>query len=263
MKKVNLSAVTTSIGAPVKHGTIDHLQSAYTEAIESILRAAIGSEYDPTKGYILHGCEATGSDPGSRTISAGAIFFNGEVYQVPEASFTTSGSDVAVGTITTSHFTGTSADPVKFTDNNVRYIHDIRQIVFSADLAGSGDVNFDDLLPVYPGLPMFNLTGTGDATITGVYPDLNVGVKVPFAKGRTATINPGTGGSTQSVVLSPAAANTNYIVLLTLEAQTSDYDNNTVILSYTNKTVNGFDILLRETGDFTQSVKVAWALFML
>lgn len=145
MKKLDLSAVTTTIGMPQKSGALTHIQSAYQEAIDRAVRAIIGgSLYDPAVAYILHGCEATGTDPGARTISAGAVFFNGEVYLVDAASFTTAGSEVAVGTITTTYYADTIADPVQFTDGVNRNVHQIRKVVFDAGLIGSGDFDFDD-----------------------------------------------------------------------------------------------------------------------
>lgn len=144
MKKINLSAVSTTNGFPVKSGSIDHLQSAYTETISHTVRQIVGSSYSTSIAYILWGCTATGTDPGARTISEGAIFFNGEVYKVPSASFTTTGLQVAVGTIATTYFSATNADPVAFTDGVNRNVHEIRQIVFSNGLSGSGDFNFAD-----------------------------------------------------------------------------------------------------------------------
>jgi hypothetical protein len=105
MKKLTLAAVSSTNGFPVKSGTFAHIQSAYQEALSSAVQSIIfGSLYDPAKAYILHGCVATGTDPGARTFTAGAIFFNGEIYQVDAATFTTTGSQVAVGKITTTYF---------------------------------------------------------------------------------------------------------------------------------------------------------------
>jgi hypothetical protein len=142
MKKVDVSAVTTTNAMPVKSGTIDHIQSAYQEAISSAIKSIIfGSLYDPANGYILHGCVNSGTGS-SYVISAGAVFFNGEVYQVPAASFSTTGLEVPVGVIQTTFFSGVNADPVAFTDGVSRNVHQIRQVVMQAGLSGSGAFNF-------------------------------------------------------------------------------------------------------------------------
>jgi hypothetical protein len=144
MKKIDISAISTTNGMPIKSGTIDHLQSAYQEAIASTVKSIIfGSLYDAAKGYILHGCVNTGTGS-NYIISAGAIFYNGEVFQVPAATFTISGSNIAVGSIQTTYFSATNADPVTFTDAVNRNVHQIRQIVFAAGLSGSGAFNFNN-----------------------------------------------------------------------------------------------------------------------
>lgn len=142
MKKINTSAVSTAIGLPLKSGSLVHIQNAYQEALNSTVLAIISQGiYDPTVGYILHGCINSGSGT-TYTISAGAVFFNGEIYQVAASTFTITGLQVPVGTITTSYFSDPTADPVAFTDGVSRNVHEIRTIVFSAGLSGSGTVNY-------------------------------------------------------------------------------------------------------------------------
>jgi len=144
MKKIDLSYITTTNGMPIKSGSLLHLQSAYQEAISSAVQSIVfGSLYDSAVAYILHGCINSGSGT-SYVISSGAVFFNGEVYQVDATSFTASGSNVPVGTITTTFFYSTNADPVSFTDGIARRVHQIRKVVFAAGLSGSGDFNFLD-----------------------------------------------------------------------------------------------------------------------
>jgi hypothetical protein len=167
MKKLDLSAVTTSIGFPVKHGTMDHIQSAYQEALAALAQSAIGNSYDTTKVYILYGCVATGTDPGARTFTAGAVFYNGEVYLVDAATFTSTGGNVAIGTITTTYFTGngTDADPVTFTDATARYVHQIRKMVISAGTS-VGALDFSNWLD-YSGAQKHTTTTSGTTFFTG------------------------------------------------------------------------------------------------
>jgi len=116
MKKLNLSNISTTVGMPQKSGSLTHIQSAYQEALNSIVRSIISDGiYQSDVGYILHGCVNSGSGL-NYNISEGAIFLNGEIYQVPAAVFTATGLQVAVGTITTTYFSDQSADPVAFTD---------------------------------------------------------------------------------------------------------------------------------------------------
>lgn len=147
MRIIDESLIPTGDAIYFKQGTWTHLQKAYKEALDAIVQSLIGNGYDNTKYYILHGCVATGTDPGARTISAGAIFYDGEIYLVPAASFTTTGADVPVGNITvTYNTTDYSVDPQTTPGGTPVSVHAIRTIVFTAGASGSGDVDFDDLL---------------------------------------------------------------------------------------------------------------------
>lgn len=147
MKRIDTSAVTGSTGMPLKSGSVEHLQSAYGEAIGELAKGVVGSPYDPTKVYILNGLVNIGVHP-NYNISAGSVFFNGEVYLVPAATFTVAGPNVSVGVITTSFFSAVNADPVEFTDGVPRSIHQIRRIILQSGLSGSGAGNFLNFVDV-------------------------------------------------------------------------------------------------------------------
>lgn len=127
---------------PLPVASLLFLQDAYKDALNSTIRKMLGN-YNSAKGYILYGCVGTGTDPGARTISAGAIFYNGEIYTVPAAAFATTGSDVAVGKITV---TNPAPDPILLKDGTSTSVHNVRTIVFAAGATNSGDVNFNDLI---------------------------------------------------------------------------------------------------------------------
>jgi hypothetical protein len=172
MRIIDESLIPTGDAIYFKQGTWTHLQKAYKEAIDAIVHPLIGSTYDSTKYYLLYGCVATGTDPGARTISAGAIFYNGEIYLVPAASFTTTGADVPVGNITvTNNTTDYSVDPQVTPGGNTVYVHKIRTNVFTAGASNSGDVDFSDLVNVvvghnsYTTLPAVSL-GSGFSYVT-------------------------------------------------------------------------------------------------
>lgn len=148
MKKIDLSNITTAVGMPIKSGVLSHLQSAYEEILNALIATSLinplviyGNGY-----YCLYGCINNGSGL-NYDISNGAIYDTvlGEIFLVDRAIFTATGSDVAVGTITTSFFSGTNADPITFTDSIDRNVLQIRKIVFSAGASGSADVNFTNL----------------------------------------------------------------------------------------------------------------------
>lgn len=146
MKKLNTVPITNTAGFRFKSGTFDFLQLAYTECLAELVTSRIGSNYDATKGYILNGCINSGSGS-SYVISAGSVFFNGEIFLVDAATFTLTGSNVAEGVITITQYV-TNADPVNFTDGVSRNVHNIRKIVFQNALSGSGSFDFINAINV-------------------------------------------------------------------------------------------------------------------
>ena len=138
MKTLDLSAVTPSIGIIPQKDTVEHITSSYLEGVASLAKSMIPISWQTGKLVILHGCVATGSNPGARTLTAGAVFYNGEVYQVPAASFTTTGSQIGIWTLQDVN-TGTES---KLTDGSDVHVLVDNKFVFSAGLAGSGD--FDE-----------------------------------------------------------------------------------------------------------------------
>ena len=146
MRKLNVSAITTGVGMPVKSGTLTHIQLAYQEALDALVKNVIGTSYDTSKVYILNGCAVTGTT--TKAVTAGAVFYNGEIYLVDAVSITI-GSNVLVGNIVTTSYTdGVKADNVTFTDAVARPVHDIRKVVITAAASGSGLADVSDWIDV-------------------------------------------------------------------------------------------------------------------
>lgn len=171
MRKLNLSAVTTAVGAPFKKGSIDFIQQSYSELISAILQTDF-SGLDSTKIYILYGCVLTSSG-GTTFISAGAVFCNGEVYLSPAQSIADpTGSNVVVCNLKITQYTsGTSADAVTFTDLAPRNIHDIRTVEYvGTGLTGTGNLNggasvyndFSELIPYKQRIEVRGISPDGD-----------------------------------------------------------------------------------------------------
>ena len=144
MRKINTSNVNNTVGMPIKSGSIDHLQLAYQEALTALTNSIIGRLPDTSNCYVLYGCVNTGSGS-TYTISAGAIYYNGEIYLVSAASFTVAGGQTAVLSFSTTYYS-TNADPVTFTDGVARNVHQIRSIAIAAATSGSGISDFANIL---------------------------------------------------------------------------------------------------------------------
>jgi len=143
MRKLNTSSITNTTGMPVKAGTLQHIQLAYQEVINALARNVVRRDTDTTRAYILFGCVNSGT-AGSMNVSAGAVYYAGEVYLVD--AFTLTVAQTAVSAITTTFFS-TNADPVSFTDGVYRSVHEVRKITFSDGASGSGVFNFNDMVP--------------------------------------------------------------------------------------------------------------------
>lgn len=150
MKKLDLSSVSTDNKFPVKEGTVDFLQLAYQEAITALGNNLTGGKAVAGVGYVLYGCINSGSGL-NFVISTGAIYYNGEVYLVPAATFTAAGGQTAVGNLVITQYS-INADPVLFTDEVLRNVHNIRSIVFASAVSGSGVCDLASLVQTVVGL---------------------------------------------------------------------------------------------------------------
>lgn len=145
MRKIDETQITGTDGAYFKKGTWAHLQKAYIEALDALARVII-KDYDPTKVYILYGCVNSTTAP-IYTLTAGAVYYAGEVYLVDAVTFTSTGADVAVATIVTTNNTSDySADPVISSEGNNLYMHNIRKVVIATGTAGTGISDYSNFI---------------------------------------------------------------------------------------------------------------------
>lgn len=268
MRNLNVSNVSASIGLPVKSGTLIHLQLAYREVLAGIGKAITGTGYDPTKVYILNGCVNSGSGS-NYNISAGVVFFNGEVYLVDAATFTISGPNVAVGIVTKTYFTGANADPVQFTDGVTRTIHEIWKMVPQSGLSGSGAANFLSWVQLNLNIPTLELTGTGLADVTGTYPNINVDVPAPtppyLAKGITH-IGDVLGASNpldaHAIVFGTPLGTSSYMVIGSIisNGTGSRPQDSSITFSTYAYTTAGFTAHFNEYATGVQDVSLAWII---
>lgn len=166
MKKIKTTAININVGMPVKKGTLDHLQAAYQEALEYIVLSNVQNATAATATpWIIYGVKNSTPATSTYTLSAGAIYYLGEIYLVSATTFTVT-TGVPVCTITTTQYiNGAEADPVTFTDNTSNNIHDIRKIVIAAGVSLSGD--FDLSTAKYYGIWQTYVPVVSDATVSG------------------------------------------------------------------------------------------------
>jgi len=189
MKKLEVTPITNSAQFFPKKGTLEFLQLCFREGFTELIKSLIGPTYSASTMYILRGVVNSGTYP-TYTTTEGVVFWAGEFYLIDAASFTASGSDVAVFSIITTQYT-TDADPCTFSDATTHNIHDIHKMQLTAAASGSGLANYAAAVFLNFTIPaQLNLTGSGQAVISGAYPTLNV--DVPAASNLNPVLTAGT-----------------------------------------------------------------------
>jgi len=142
MKKIKTSDITAGVAYPPSKKGLDFLQQSYQEVVANLAQAFIGNTPSTTVGYALYGCIKTFISGSNYSLTAGAIYFNGEVYQV-DAISSISIVTAPILTITTTN--DPVADPTIFSDGSSKNVHNIRKMVLSDGTLGTGTLNYVDL----------------------------------------------------------------------------------------------------------------------
>ncbi len=133
MKKINTFLGTDPNGQqPFTAPSLLFLQQAYQEAIDAICRS---KGFLQTKIYVLYGCVNSTFGGSTFTISAGAVYYAGEIFLVDAVTFTQAMGQTAVGSLVV---TNPAPDPTTFEDGINRNVHDVRKIVVASGVSGTG-----------------------------------------------------------------------------------------------------------------------------
>lgn len=269
MKILDITSITDASEMPLKKGTLQFLQDANKEIVAATIIALIGPSYNASIVYILSGSINSGVVP-FYNITSGAAFFNGEIYLIDATTFTVVGLNTAIFVIGVTQYT-TNADPVTFTDAATRNVHNIRKIVVTQGVTGTGIADYSQaffLSFVIP--PVLNLTAPVDTPdvadnaiiVSGAYPNVRIYTPTPPTSAHPILYmgyynigNVSAGGQDYAVVFSSSLSTSNYFVVGSLVSQGPNADVDTTLL-YTirAKTNAGFTIHCKEIGAFTQNV---------
>ncbi len=152
MKVIDISHAIDPVQQPFLAGSLDFVQQQIVENVSALVKSMVGT-YTTNDVAIVNGCVITGTPgPGLITMTAGAIYYNGNIYLVPSASFTTTGAQIPVWTIVQSQ---AAIDPVLFVNGGLFSVHNIFQFVLVAGpVGGSGvagyvcDYNSSNFYPI-------------------------------------------------------------------------------------------------------------------
>lgn len=266
MKKLITSEISDSAQMKLKSGTLQFLQDANAEALSAICKGLIGANYSDSQIYILWGCVNTGSG-NNYIISAGAVFYGGEIYLVDAATFTLN-ANVAIFSIVITQYQ-INADPTTFSDSSVHNIHNIRKMSISAGVSGA--MNYSSAKGILGFIPaQLNLTAAGVAQIQGSYP--NFKVFVPENQYRYPALYAGSvnigdllaAGADFAVTFPVALSNNNYYVMGTIVSNIGSTDpasDSTVIWTIRGRLNTGFILRVQERGNFTQNISFEYIIF--
>ena len=122
--------VDPGVQQPFTGPSLQFIEDSYKEILNALARQGI---IDSTKVTVLFGC--INSTPGTTTftLTAGALYYNGEIYLVPAATLTTAGNVVVANLLDTNTLGNQT-----FSDGIARTTSHDRTAVFALGVSGSG-----------------------------------------------------------------------------------------------------------------------------
>lgn len=137
-RKFDVTNIVDPRQAPFTERSLRHINTAFDELGEDLVKSVIGT-YTTNDIIVLYGCAVTATIPGTSSVTAGAIFYNGRIYKVDAASISTP-SNTLVWVIDTTYITG---DPALFSDGNSYDFHEIQKFKLVNAVSGSGLANYN------------------------------------------------------------------------------------------------------------------------
>ena len=128
MRNLDVSTITDAAQLRLKAGSLQFLQDENKEIFIAIIRSLIGDNYSTSTAYVIYGCIPSVYMVHSIQISAGAIFYNSDIYLVDSYTYDPLfGPTLMFSLVTTQDV----QDPVTFTDASTHYIHNITKAVLT------------------------------------------------------------------------------------------------------------------------------------
>lgn len=275
MKRLSTTPITNSAQFFPKKGTLEFLQLQHRETTAATIIALIGPAYSISTMYVLYGVVNTGTYP-TYTVSTGAVFHNGEIYYIDAASFTATGSDVAVFSSVQTQY-AIDADPCTFSDATTHNIHNIVKMQLTVGSSGSGLADLTQAFYMNFVIPsQLQLTAPvtspyvgNQLQIIGAYPNL-IGFVPPasnlnpvlFAGSYNIGNIAGSDYNDFSVTFVALSTASYYVVGTIISNGTPSYD--TVVFNIRNRTTTGFTLgvrVLSAVGGLTQNIAFEYIIF--
>jgi hypothetical protein len=273
MKILDVSDITDSTQFYLKKGTLQFIQDAYKEALASLIKSLIGTSYNNNGTvYILSGGLTKGTSP-TYNISAGSLFYKGEIYDF-DVPFTITSPNVPIISLVSNSYQE-DADPVTLSDGKT--VVNIHNILTATIIAGSSSTpgfiaNLSDVVPLpFPIVPLPTPVTVSGPGVTGG-PDYQIPGNGILYKGVLSVGNvAGNGGSDCGsdfqVNFSPALTTAAYYVVGTIVslytgADASDTNSDaTVVWTIRDRDASGFFVHFREYASTNQNINFEYIIF--
>jgi hypothetical protein len=146
MKKIDTTNIAGSAKAPYIKDTHDHYKESIQESTSFIVKGILGA-YTEGDLIVLYGCEVTANIPGTSSITGGAIYLSGEIYQVDaNASISTPANTLVWGVVTTYI---ASDSTLEWSDGVIRDLHRIDKLALTNAVTGSGLADYNGVTVKY------------------------------------------------------------------------------------------------------------------
>ena len=162
-KHVLYGDITSTAKQPYLKQTHQHYNEMIDELTKAFGQTIVANSSVVT---ILWGCVNTGTGTlvgQSAIISAGAVYYNGEIYQVPAFSSASLVNGLK-GTITTTY---SGIDPVLFSDSTTHNVHQIKTLVLSDAVPATSPLDYNNWQIITRAWRTFNLTDSDVGVPTG------------------------------------------------------------------------------------------------
>jgi hypothetical protein len=144
MNRVVTTDASITAGQPIVAnaglGTLPFIQDSFQEAMSSFIKGVIGSYTANDLIVFIDPLIVISGGGNTATWTAGAIFYNDEIYTIPAGTLTKAGGAVFLYVIT--DVQSPIIDPVYFKDGNQYGPHRVRQITISSGTSGTGIADY-------------------------------------------------------------------------------------------------------------------------
>ena len=189
MYRIDTSDIALGAAMPFKYQVFTHQEAGLVDLMRAVVSGMIG---ESTLDWVaLYGAvnTITGS---SNAITSGHIYKSGGVYRCNSATVVLTGTDVVIGTLTSTYPSVGVGDPFTFSDGTTHNVLENQTVVWSAGPSGSGNFDYDDLVRLgtfteqaYNAANLVAATGSWTVPTTS---NFKVSTS-PYANTRTININ--------------------------------------------------------------------------